>query len=228
MDPDSAPPPARGHAAGPPPLAVRAFRRFSDLVFDWVHGTDTADPVEPGTLPVVGPNADRAIRYQVTRPAAFRRLLREMSLPPGETFVDIGCGKGLVLLLAGEFGFRRIVGVEHAPGLCDIARRNIEAAGGPDRSRYVVHCRDAADYEFPEEETVIYLFNPFDAVVLGHVMQRLGASLARNPRRAWLIYLFPRWHEVIEAQGAFAFDRRVLHGDSEFAVYRHVPPGGLT
>lgn len=223
MSPTRTPDCTEGRAARTPSWVVVALRRLSDLAFDWVHGTDTADPVEPGALRVTGPHRERGIRYQITRPRAFRRVLRELDLPPGEVFVDIGCGKGLVLLLAREFGFRRIVGVEYAPALCEIARRNLEVAGGPDPSRFAVHCCDAADYDFREEESVIYLFNPFDSFVLERVMAQLAASLARNPRRAWLIYHFPRWHAVVERSGLFAAIATQVDGDSEFIIYRHEP-----
>src|SRR6516225_8353137 len=40
------------------------------------------------------------------------------------TFVDIGCGKGRALMVASAFPFRRLVGVEISPELCEIARAN--------------------------------------------------------------------------------------------------------
>lgn len=195
--------------------------RWADSWFDRLHGTETARWVEPRDLDVVGPHRDRAVRYQPTRALPLRRLLRDLRLPAGEIFVDIGCGKGRALLVARDFGFRRLVGVEYAPSLCEIAGRNLQGAGPGVPCE--IRCFDAAEYPFDRGETVIYLFNPFDAVVLAAMMERLAASLAREPRRAWLIYLFPRWYEVIQARGLFTLDALHVHGDCEFAVYVHDP-----
>lgn len=204
---------------------VGQVRWLSDRLFDLLNGTDTAGAIEPADMTVVGPHRDRGVRYQLTRPRAFRRLLRRLDLPAGEVFVDIGCGKGRVLMLAREFGFRKIVGVEYAPALCAIAQRNVAAA---DAAGVVIHCCDAVDYDFAEGETVIFLFNPFDGVVLGKMLERLEASLRRDPRKAWLIYHFPRWMEVIESHGVF---RRIgchAYDGCEFVVYVHEPDRAIS
>jgi hypothetical protein len=126
-------------------------------------------------------------------------------------------------MLASEFGFRKIIGVEYAAALCEIARDNLQrtAAGAPAASPVVIRCCDAAEYDFPERESVVYLFNPFDAVVLTKVLERLAASLERAPRKVWLIYMFPRWHEVIEGSGLFSFAGLRVHDECEFAIYIH-------
>jgi 2-polyprenyl-3-methyl-5-hydroxy-6-metoxy-1,4-benzoquinol methylase len=45
---------------------------------------------------------------------------------PRATFIDIGCGKGRVLLMAAEHGFRKIIGIDFAADLCLTARGNVE------------------------------------------------------------------------------------------------------
>jgi predicted RNA methylase len=42
------------------------------------------------------------------------------------TFVDIGSGKGRALIIAAEYAFKRIIGVEYSPSLATICRRNLE------------------------------------------------------------------------------------------------------
>lgn len=46
------------------------------------------------------------------------------------TFVDVGCGESRVLLMAAEFPFRQIVGVDASETLCDIAWKNVRTASG--------------------------------------------------------------------------------------------------
>jgi len=45
---------------------------------------------------------------------------------PRATFIDIGCGKGRVLLMAAEHGFRKIIGIDFAADLCLTARGTVE------------------------------------------------------------------------------------------------------
>ena len=210
------------------PASISGFGRFLDRCFDLVHGTETRGLAETADMAVVGPHRAHGVGYQPTRARALRRVLRDLRLPPGQVFVDLGCGKGRVLLIALEFGFAKIVGVEYAPALCEAATRNLAVArwlrgrGTP----VVVHCLDAADYDFGERETVVYLFNPFDAVVLERVMLRLGDSLRREPRRLWLIYMFPRWHERLDGDPLLAFAGLHEHDGCQFAVYTHEPRAG--
>ena len=198
-------------------------RAWSERCRDFVSGLETAGIVEPAAQDVRGPNHARGVRYQPTRERDFLGLLERLALPRDAGFVDVGCGKGRVLMLARRYGFRRVVGIDYAPAFCEVARRNLAvdarrtSAGAPAE----VHCVDAADYDFDDDLRVIYLFNPFDATVLGAMLMRLAASLRRAPRRAWLIYLFPRWHTEIEAQGLFRLTSVQRFGDSEFAVFEH-------
>jgi predicted RNA methylase len=40
-------------------------------------------------------------------------------------FIDLGSGKGRTLLLAAEYPFERVIGVEYCPQLNEVARSNI-------------------------------------------------------------------------------------------------------
>ncbi len=209
-------------------LAKRRFvdraSRWADLHFDWFHGTETAGIIETPDLAVASVHKDHGIRYQPTRARPFRRLMRVLQIPPGEVFVDIGSGKGRVLIMASAFGPKKIIGVDYAPELCDIARRNLVSRGRRDSTiATIIHCCDAAEYGFEEGETVIYMFNPFDTVVLDKMLQRLAASLRRAPRKAWLIYHFPRWNTMIESQGMFQRLGYYVFEGCEFMVYTHNP-----
>ena len=79
---------------------------------------------------------------------------------------------------------------------------------------------DATRYDFTGDERVVYLFNPFDGVVLARVMENMLASLARQPRELWLVYHNPVWREVIDQSGAFHIVGEWIAGGARFAVYR--------
>ena len=59
-------------------------------------------------------------------PELFREIINSLRIDFREfTFLDIGSGKGRALLLAAEYPFRRIVGVELMPELNSMAEENI-------------------------------------------------------------------------------------------------------
>lgn len=208
--------------------AVLYLKECGDRYFDLVNGTETSRVVEAVDLVVTSVHKEHGFRYHATGARPFRRLMRTLCIPPGEVFLDIGSGKGRVLILALDFGFKKLVGVDYAAELCEIARQNLSAVRrrGGFTTPVEIHCCDAAEYDFNDDETVIYMYNPFDAVVLAKVMGRLCASLQRAPRKIWLIYLHPRWHSAIESTGMFTWASLHSFGKLEFAVFTHDPTGG--
>jgi len=97
--------------------------------FDRRHGTDTGGTIPLQRLGIRHSSAKFGVRYQAIGAGVFREALR--SLPPGLearnfTFVDLGCGKGRALLLARDFGFKQIVGLELSAVLAEAARANLE------------------------------------------------------------------------------------------------------
>jgi predicted RNA methylase len=67
------------------------------------------------------------------------------------TFIDFGCGKGRAALLASEFGFREVVGVELNTKLAEIAQTNVTKwnSQGKATSPIRIVCGDALDLEWP-------------------------------------------------------------------------------
>lgn len=81
-----------------------------------------------------------------------------------QNFVDIGCGKGLPCLFARKyFGFARIYGIDFSEPLIDAAKRNVDRLHWEDVSFVVA---DAAQWKAPEGNTLFFMFNPFDAVIM--------------------------------------------------------------
>lgn len=197
--------------------------RLIDRHFDPAFGTETGTVVENAALvDVTSPNLARGIRYEPTRAIPFRRVLRAARVPTGGGFVDLGCGKGRALILAAQVGFTRVTGVDYSPALCAVAERNLSAFRARTRRSFHARivCMDAADYAFTKEDTVVYLFNPFDAVVLAAVVARVRRSLERYPRTVWIVYHNPLWRASIETTNAFEHVGDYTRGGARFAVYR--------
>jgi SAM-dependent methyltransferase len=114
-------------------------------------------------------------------------------------FVDLGSGKGRVLALAARHPFRQIIGVEFSRELHAIALSNIALMSADrGRTRHIrsIHA-DAADYEFPREPLVVFLFNPFAAPVVARVLENLERSHRATGEACYVLYYMPVAESVL-------------------------------
>ena len=162
--------------------------------FDVAHGTDTSGFVPITSLDHPQEARAQAIPYAGSQPSIVRAALE--ALPPLETFafVDLGCGKGRPLLVASEFAFRDIVGVELSARLVRIAEHNAEiiAQRFPQRTPIRIVLADATQFEFPAGNLVIFLYNPFVDSAIAKVAEAVNAAITNNPDRAvYVVYYNP-------------------------------------
>jgi SAM-dependent methyltransferase len=154
------------------------------------------------------------------------------------TFVDLGSGKGRALMLASDYPFREVVGIELSPELDRVARANIAHYTAARTNPPIRALQgDAAEFDWPDGPLLIYLWNAFTRPVMEQVFENLQASLAKLPREVYLIYmhpelestlmtlpwLIPLWREEFamsdEDYAAWAFPSHAELG----AVYQAVP-----
>jgi SAM-dependent methyltransferase len=147
------------------------------------------------------------LRYEPTPAEVFSEMLAAIPFDPREfVFVDLGSGKGKVLMLAARYPFRRVVGVELWEDLHRVALQNLRSfRERPDCAAEVTSIRmDAADFPLPEDPLVLYFFNPFPEAVLTRVVANLRESLARAPRRVYVLFYAPvRRGAPWDRRGAF-------------------------
>jgi SAM-dependent methyltransferase len=195
----------------------RRRARFGDLDFDFDYHVDTtASNLAPATR-LAGAAAGAG--YQPTDPDLFRAMLGQLEIDfPRFTFVDLGSGKGRALLLASEYPFHRIVGVELLPELHRIALDNIAKYGAAAQTSLPIEslCLDAREFEFPLDPTVLYLFNPLPEAALASVLKRFSASLATHPREAYVLYANP----ILEHLLSTSLHWIRLAGNEQYALYR--------
>jgi len=205
---------------------LRASRRERLDSFDEFWGTDTEHHIGAAELDCSGADVPGLWRYWPTARATFERILESADVAyESSVFVDLGSGKGRVLLMASEYPFRRIVGVELSPALHRVAERNVAAWRSPYRRcpRIDLVCMDAAQFQLPPEETLLYLFQPFPANTMRAVLDNLGKSLQRHPRPVRLAYLNPLHHPLLMSSGLFALERwghSAVPGEFDWAIYR--------
>lgn len=181
-----------------------AITRTTDSLYDLRTGFDTGSMLsqhEIGIRPADGRE------YVATPPRVWRRLMRKLPVNPATyTYVDLGCGKGRTLILAAQYGFRRVVGVDLSEKMLEIARRNLDKAAC--HTAEVIHA-NAATYSLPEDPVVLFIYNAFWRDVLEQIAKGVVSSLAVRPRPLYVVYWNPAFREV--------FDRlQPIEGDSEF------------
>ncbi len=194
----------------------RRRQRYGDVDFDWDHRVDT-------TGATVGWR-DRLLGlfhspYQPTDPALFGEMLAEVKIPfPEFTFIDIGSGKGRVLLMAAQYPFRRIIGVELFPALHRVAEENIgkHRKDCPQSATIESTCQDARQYVFPDEPLLVYLFNPLPEAGLREMLANLEKSVKKHPRPVMVLYSNPLLEHVLTENQAFT----KTGGTHQYAIYR--------
>lgn len=200
--------------------AGRAARSWVDP-FDAKYGTDTWGRVEAGELNVDSEFYDLATRYEASWSSSFHRAMSSLDLRfPECTFIDLGSGKGRTLLMASDYPFKRIVGVEFSVALCDIARRNIEIYRGEAQKTdaFDVVCDDATRYQLPDGPLLIYMYHPFGDPVMRRVIDNIEHSGRENPRPIHVVYMNPVHQDGYR-------ESRVLQEvaeDPHFKVYQYV------
>jgi hypothetical protein len=175
--------------------------------FDSRYGTETSERVGLENLGVSEEARSHSSEYKPTLPRVFHRAMSEIRIRYEDfVFIDYGSGKGRILLLASDYPFRRIVGVEVSPVLHEIAGRNV-AIYHSRRQR----CReielitgDAGEFEPPRDaHLVCYFYYPFDEELLGRVLAKISAAVGGGKREAWLLFVNPPSAEVVGAPGIF-------------------------
>ncbi len=92
--------------------------------FDRKYGVETAKMVQ--IVPTRSPNFVHGVRYSPPPKLLSDGVSRVVAWPTKRPrFIDVGCGKGRVLIVAAAYPFKRIRGVEYSPQLAAICRTNL-------------------------------------------------------------------------------------------------------
>jgi SAM-dependent methyltransferase len=203
------------------PRRLRVRRSLAE--FDRRFGVDTAGSRSVGSLHLPAAISSHSAQYQTV--LRVDTYLQAVDIRFAEyTFVDYGCGKGRVLLMASEYPFKEIIGVEYASELIAIARRNLALYRSSTQRCGTIRLveSDAGMFDPPNAPTVFFLYNPFDAMILEKVLARIRRIGSAERPSHYLIYVDPRHRSCIEGTGEWATvtDRR------SWVVYRSCAAAG--
>ena len=174
--------------------------------FDIAHQVQTSGLVLGQHLATGQPNYKHTTAYYGIAPSVLEQLIaiwRNTTLvaPPEDySFLDIGAGMGRGLLIASRIPFREVTGIELHPTLCEIAQKNIRTweSAGLSRCPMKILCQDITEFQFPKNQTVAYLFNPFREPVLKAMLRKMEAQFATRPGHLDLLYANDECVEVLD------------------------------
>lgn len=197
----------------------RLRQRYGDADYDWDYRVNT-------TSAAVGWR-DRLLGvfhspYQPTEPGLFREMLaalgQQTSLNLADyVFIDLGSGKGRTLLMASDYPFQHILGVELLPSLHRICQENLGRYKNDSQKCFALECvcADATNFPLPEDPLVIYIFNPFPEAGLRRALGNILKSLHEHPRPVYVLYHNPQLEHVFGEAGGF----NKIAGTDQYSIF---------
>jgi hypothetical protein len=173
------------------------------------------------TLGIESSNAKNAVGYWPSHEEVFHKAIQSLPIQLSEyNFIDLGAGRGLPLLLASQYSFKSITGVEYSKTLADAATVNIQIHERQTGSHLGIRCiwGDAADFTFTNEPTIVYLFNPFQGTVMDRVIANIETSLRDSPHDFWIVYVTPWENRKFRRNKMF----ETIAWNSDFSLHRAI------
>ena len=173
--------------------------------FDRQFATDTSGFL-PTWLLRSGLSSNRhGVCYAGCHPTCVRAALDAIPDLAGCSFLDLGCGKGRALIVASEYRFGRIVGVELSAELAKVANRNarVIAAAYPQRVRLAARNGDATTAGLPPGNLVVFNYHAFGRALVERIVHRLADEVAATGREVFFIYENPVHADVLDGLPGF-------------------------
>jgi hypothetical protein len=165
-------------------------------------------------------------RYQPTNYSFLEYIFKMYPFKKEDHIMDVGSGKGRVLLMASYFGCNRVSGCEVDEGYARTTNRNIEKYVNRTKSKTIFTLLNEDAQKVNIENTVnkLFFFNPFHLKIYIKFFRNLMGSLRRVNRKA-TIFLYcplPSTLKYIEKMTDFLLTEKIDINDelALFAVYQ--------
>ena len=174
-------------------IAARIVR--TEIKGEKKYGINTTGADELNDLDEMGVDITHATIYM---PVSYELLeeiftqLNPSTIKPLNHFLDIGCGKGRAMCVAAHKGFTKITGIDFSKKLCEAAKQNCSVTQQkiPGVEFDIIN-NDAFYYDIPADVDCIFMFNPFDEIIMSGVANNIHESLRLYPRKMKIIYVNP-------------------------------------
>jgi hypothetical protein len=159
-------------------------------LFDRKYNIATSGHVELCDTSFDPSKLSRATAYGPVNGWAFRGLLQELNLPKTCHFVDLGSGLGRPCIIAADYGFERVTGVELAFELHTTALENVNQSNLPPAKKGAIHLihGDVLEYCDRTDDDVFFIFRAFSLDFYDVVRTKLAARAASRKKTLTIIY----------------------------------------
>lgn len=127
------------------------------------------------------------------------------NLPCEKKFIDIGCGKGQILLMAAMSGMIKVGGIEWNAEIAEICKNNMDRLG----IFADIVTGDATECKEIDEYSIFFLYNPFGENGVRKVIHNIFESKKRRNRDIFLVYGNPFYHKAVVEGGKARLYRQV-------------------
>jgi SAM-dependent methyltransferase len=162
------------------------------------YGITTTGADELQSLEKKGIEIDHATIYMPVSYDLLEEIFEQIKSTGHKHFLDIGCGKGRALAVAAHYGFNKVTGIDFSREFCNAAEKNLTVTKQKNSNlQDKVINNDAFYFEIPNDVDCIFMFNPFDDVIMSGVAENILESFEINPRIITLIYVNPIYKEEL-------------------------------
>ena len=184
------------------PLAI--FITWHEIKRGPKYNINTIKPVSLEALSIAEGDISKSSPYEALNYYILENLLENFRklFPREKSIIDIGSGKGRVMVAAAHYGFNDITGVDFARELCASAERNINKikAQFPDTT-FNIYCKDILNYTIDKSDKVFFLYNPFNREIMEKLVEKIDRSVKEHSRTICFIYANPQQKEVLLQKG---------------------------
>ena len=156
------------------------------------YSIDTTGSDSLKSLEKKGIDITHATIYMPVSYDLLENFFEEIKIETFHHFVDIGCGKARAMCVAASFGVKKITGIELSKKLFLDAKKNLAITQEKHPSvNSNIFNNDAFYFDIDDDVDCIFMFNPFDELIMNAVMENIETSLDSNPRVMTIVYINP-------------------------------------
>lgn len=184
------------------PLAI--FITWHEIKRGPKYNVNTIKPVSLEALTIAEGDISKSSPYEALNYYILESLLENFRklFPSEKSILDIGSGKGRVMVVAAHYGFKNITGVDFARELCAAAKRNINKIKAQFRdTTFTIYCKDILNYTIDKSDKVFFLYNPFNKDIMEKLLEKIDRSVKEHSRTIYFIYANPQQKEVLLQKG---------------------------
>lgn len=189
---------------------------ISYLIFELPRGLDISPRSKSNGITLQGNHG-----YALTSRAALKNMLSGINLQ-NKKLLDIGSGKGGVIIYSRQLGCINSAGIEYEKNLHEIAVRNINILKMS--SNCTSYNLDARNFKSYADFDIFFMFNPFDDDIYEEVVRAISLQMTKSnmyqPR--YLICYGGANIEAVNGSGLFSLIRedRCPYRGNLFRVYK--------